>query len=411
MYSVHRSFRLLPAEGYAKGKLQDSSNILSTYHLADGRLELKDERTLGHGTDPRVVSDDKMAFVFQLMRRDADQEKSFYRVLKLPDEVSFDIEDVDGLPLGKNWQPFLKDGKLYAVYGFDPLTVLEISEGGRTKVVASKPTQLDIFPPHQRFSMFRGGTNGVMADDGCLYGVGHTTVRNFRHDIFMWRLDSSWNLDIRLSPDTIELNERGFLITDPTSLFVHDGALYLGLALSERDWYFEQKFADILIRLPGRTLPEMFTNTGPFLPPLDLSATGAITMSLPPGLCQTDVGSATANGRLMNKGRAGRLLKGCRLPVNTLGQRLTQVKIYFTGTDQDATSTIKATIWSDDGKCLGDWTISERGKVKFSLDVLGHMSIGLEAVELRLSCSGVDITLENVRAIYTTGSHVGSGAR
>ncbi|WP_068241995.1 hypothetical protein [Tritonibacter horizontis] len=405
VHSVHRNFVLLPTEGYTKGKLQDSNNTLTVYNWVDGALQAQDQRNLGHGTDPRVVSDGETAYVFQLMRRDGDQQKSFYRILKLPDQISFDIEDVAGMPLGKNWQPFLKDGKLFVVFGFDPLKVIEIGEDGSTKVVATQQTQLDIFPPHQKFSMFRGGSNGVVAEDGCVYGFGHLTVRNFRHDIFMWRLDADWNLDVKISSNTIGLKDQGYMITDPTSFFEYDGAIFLGLALSERDWYFDQKFADILVKLDASTLPELFASSGPILPTLNFDPIEPVTLSIPPALCPTDVGGVTSTGAIRNIGRAGYLLKGCMLLTQKRDQRLSSIEIFFKCTEKQENGKVEASVWSTTGQCLDTVTISQRGKALSRLDVSHHFDGNQKEVELRLSCADVDITLENIRAIYAAKSN------
>ena len=401
IHSVHRVFPLLPMDGYKKGLLQNSENILTRYTLREGRLHPDHETSLGHGTDPRVVSDGTVAYIFKLMRRDGDTERAFYRVRKLPGETVFDVHGAPGLPLGKNWQPFLKDGRLFAIYGFAPLTVLEVHETGEVEIVHQSQTQLDIAPPHEAFTLFRGGTNGILEDDGCLYGFGHSTVRNFRHDTFMWRMTPDYFLDVRICNATVSLNDAGYGITDPTSLFTHEGASYLGLAMSERDWYYEQKFADLLLRLPGVSLATLFTRLEPPLPNVELPASDPHVRSIVPATCVTPVGIKGSKGSVCNHGRTGCLLQTLSVPTFHNGQPIEQLKLYFTCDNVGDGADFTVTVSDVGGTALLTHPVHERGKNAYSLK-MSHLADGQKtSLKIRVDCREVELLLDNIRVFYS----------
>lgn len=386
---------------YKKGVLQTSENILTRYHLNQGTLEITSKRSLGHGTDPRVVSDGKVAFIFHLMRRDGETERAFYRVRKLPEDIYFDVKPIPGHPLGKNWQPFLKDGKLFAIYGFDPLTVLEIRETGDVEIVHQAKTQLDIAPPHEPFTLFRGGTNGVLEEDGCFYGFGHSTLRSYRHDTFMWRLAPDGALDIRLSNATLGLQDAGYGITDPTSLFEHDGTYFLGLAMSERDWFYEQKFADLLLRLPERNLARLFQGAASPIPNITLPNTDIPVRSIAPATCPSPIGVKEPKGALQNRGRAGVLLQDLKLATWHNGHPLSQVRLYFARPAPDAeASQVTATLTGAQGTHLQTELTAQQGKFSVVLPINPPIPEQETTVTLRVDCTSGALKFENIRPFY-----------
>ena len=59
---------------------------------------------------------------------------------------------------GKNWQPFVHNGELYAVHGFQPFRVLHIDVAtGRAEVVFERAVGLREVTGHDHFTRYRGG--------------------------------------------------------------------------------------------------------------------------------------------------------------------------------------------------------------------------------------------------------------
>jgi hypothetical protein len=167
----------------------------------------------------------------------------------LPEKRECDIISPPGLKVGKNWQPFLRDGMLFAVHSFAPLTVLEISADGIARVAHEAPTQFWLPAPHDGFTMFRGGSNGIMSGD-VLVGFGHLTATRDDHRPFVWAIDGLMQITLSIPGSFFGLRSKGFRIVDPTSLFPFNGRLHLGLCASEREWFYPQRFLDLLIELP-----------------------------------------------------------------------------------------------------------------------------------------------------------------
>lgn len=89
----------------------------------------------------------------------------------------------------KNWLPFVKDGELFAIYGYDPLTILKINrETGDCAILSKKETKHD-------FSKFRGSAPPIEFDNGYLlliHEVVFTDQRTYLHR-FVY-LDKDFNI-------------------------------------------------------------------------------------------------------------------------------------------------------------------------------------------------------------------------
>jgi hypothetical protein len=320
LMSVHRRFNLdLP--GLASHRYR-SDIILTEYVVSDHRFHPCSERTLCTGEDPRVVSDGERAFVVCRggLTEDADGAET-YKIVALPAAVETRIVPPHGFKLGKNWQPFLKDGRLFAVQNFAPLTILELARDGRAEVVHQKPTQYWIPAPHDNFTMVRGGSNAVSIGDSLL-GLGHLTIARNDHRPFFWVLDRSFDLSLIVPHSFLGLRARGFNIVDPTSLFHFRGRIYLGLSASEREWFYSQRFLNLLVDLPHfdfRSLTALEDN--PVFADLGQHELHALPASRTfiPITMPHQVPSELGGGGVVSQGQSGCLLYGPYEPVDKVG--------------------------------------------------------------------------------------------
>jgi hypothetical protein len=201
------------------------------------------------GEDPRVVSDGKLAFILCRTFDASGRSPAEYKLAILPEGVERGIVPPPMLKGGKNWQPFLRDGRLFAVCSFAPLTVVEITREGQMHVICQRATELWLPAAHDRYTMFRGGSNAMVGDDTVI-GLGHLTRCRDDHRPFCWALDSSMRMTLAFSSAFFGLRAMGFNIVDPTSLFTFDGRLHMGLCCSEREWFYGQRFLNLLVELP-----------------------------------------------------------------------------------------------------------------------------------------------------------------
>lgn len=247
--SVHRRFNLnLPGLAH-RPERYSSQIILTTYSVSGERIRAETERILCTGEDPRVVSDGDRAFVLCRVFDSQGTSCAPYKLLILPDEIERDIVPPPMLEAGKNWQPFLRDGRLFAVHGFAPLTVVEIAEDGQVRLVYRKATEFWLPALHDRYTMVRGGSN-AMASGNEVIGFGHLTRCRDDHRPFVWVLGPSRQMTLSLPSSFLGLRTKGFGIIDPTSLFSFEGRLHLGLCCSEREWFYGQRFLNLLVGLP-----------------------------------------------------------------------------------------------------------------------------------------------------------------
>lgn len=289
IYSVHRELKLAEANKWHLPEQFHSELILTRYKQSSGKLEIDTIESLGIGVDPRVVSDGNSAYVVAQSIELEPQLRAFYRIINVDTKVEEIYSEIEGLPLGKNWQPFIKNNELFILHSFSPLRVIKLKSDGIVEIVHEQETQFDISASHDNYTMFRGGSNGITSTDGYIYGFGHITLKNYKHNIFMWRLSPTWDLDVRISSETMMLNEIGYQICDPTSFFQSGSDFFLGFALSERDWFHAQKFADLLVRLPNRGLEGLFSKGLDFTSLIDVSDFSHLSPSLIPSEYDSDI--------------------------------------------------------------------------------------------------------------------------
>ncbi|QPN58005.1 hypothetical protein I1E95_08190 [Synechococcus sp. CBW1107] len=167
IYSVHRRFNLdIPRMSHTE-ELYSSMLILSEYYQNDGSLEISREELLTQGEDPRVVSDGKQAFIVYFCGSyKASGNTSSIKVIHLPSRLEYQVNLPERLKLGKNWQPFLKEGILHIVHGFSPFIILKLDENYAAQIEHHDETELNISAPHDGYTIFRGGSNGLTVGSG-----------------------------------------------------------------------------------------------------------------------------------------------------------------------------------------------------------------------------------------------------
>lgn len=313
LYSVHRRFNLNLPDTALEKSTYTSEIVLSDYERAGDVFRRRSERLLCLGEDPRVVSDGRHAYIVcRGGLHEAPDGGEFCKLVVLPEKREVPIRLPDGLATGKNWQPFLKDGKLFVIHGFAPLTIMEIDKTGRAEICHRRQTELWLPASHDGYTMLRGGSNGLTIGDNVV-GLGHITIKPNDHRPFLWLLDRSSTVRVVLPVDFIGLREKGFNIVDPTSLALFDGKLFLGLTASEREWFYGQRFLNILVEIPlsGRDLMDSLENGSFFaeLGEVDLSALRTTRTFPPSELPRHDAAESSPNG-VRCQGTEGCLLYG-----------------------------------------------------------------------------------------------------
>ena len=310
--SVHRRFNLdLPGCSHTRERYR-SSIVLTTYAASDAGLRPDNERVLFSGEDPRVVSDGRRAFILCRTFDASGQSPAEYRLAILPDGVEREIVPPPPLKGGKNWQPFLRDGRLFAVWSFAPLTVVEITDQGQMHVAHQRATELWLPAAHDRYTMLRGGSNAMVAGD-TVVGLGHLTRCRDDHRPFCWVLDSSMQMTLSFSSAFFGLRAKGFNIVDPTSLFMFGDRLHLGLCCSEREWFYGQRFLNMLVELPCSDVGAL---SGPHCAEMFVELAGSSLAALPrsrtfiPGDLPHQIGRRQVDGGVESEHEAGCLVYG-----------------------------------------------------------------------------------------------------
>ncbi|SIQ58808.1 hypothetical protein SAMN05880582_102220 [Rhizobium sp. RU20A] len=247
LWSASRYHVMFGPEDWPEDKSAYLSRIvIRRWRREDDGLVCESALDIGSGNDPRVTHVGDRAIV--LFRGALNSEHPYY---------IYDIGRERLLPVlvrdpwftyGKNWMPFDNNGRLGAVHGFDPNQVLDIDlETGLAELEQAKPGGFAPRAPHDNFNMMRGGANALNRN-GILYGFGHATITPSHHYPFQWSLNAERESCFRLDNDVEALSRLGFSIVDPTCLFsTDDGGTFAGFCCSERDWFYDQSFAEILL--------------------------------------------------------------------------------------------------------------------------------------------------------------------
>ncbi len=273
LYSANGTYPLLPYYGIGNKEFHDDGVILRKYTKIAGRLEVSETFSLGPGGDPRTVSNGIDAYVFIIGNPFSDFQTLIYDV-RNKRKIKLTCSDPD-FKFGKNWQPYIKDERLFIVHEITPFRIMEVDLAGGT---LSQVLEVDIsfkinqsHAPssfHYPYPFFRGGSNAI-AEDGNIFGVGRATSERYKHHPFFWRFGENQKLLILFTEFFYKFQRYGFNIIDPTCLFLHDDGLYFGLCCSERDWAHGQEVLNLLVRFsqrpitPGNSLESYFLSKVP----------------------------------------------------------------------------------------------------------------------------------------------------
>jgi hypothetical protein len=220
--------------------------ILSSWKQTKEEIVQLNEQFLWNGCDPRVIADKNNFYIlFRAMEADNEKAYIFSSINKRVIPLKFNQENI---PFGKNWVPFLKDGELFSIHGLDPFVILKIdTKTGIAKDIYYKNINFSSKANYDKYSIFRGGTNAIVYKKR-LYGFGHATLARYKHYPFLWefKFDSE---SLRITFQNELFAKDSFNIIDPTSLFVSKNKIYIGACYSERDWYHDQHFMNLLIEI------------------------------------------------------------------------------------------------------------------------------------------------------------------
>jgi len=214
------------------------------YKISDIGLIQISKEFIGLGADPRMVSDGKNAYAYVVGYGEAKHPAFLY---KEKDDSLYPIKAEFDFDWGKNWQPFLKEGRLYIVHELAPFSVYEINiETYQLKRICELNSDFNLPAHYTNHSMFRGGANAITEND-VVYGLGRASAQPYKHLPFWWSSYKNEAPQIQFTDFFNRISDKGFGIIDPTSFFKKDENIYLGLACSETTWFHGQQFLNVLL--------------------------------------------------------------------------------------------------------------------------------------------------------------------
>jgi hypothetical protein len=122
--------------------------------------------------DPRIVLDENNQLFFTFNMIDVDKRRKIWLYdIFTGYQMPFSIQNNQFSIVEKNWSPFIKDNKLYFVYSYKPLKILQCSiRTSECKFTSSTQNNDDI-------GSLRGGTQFVKFRDSDYYvGISRTTI-------------------------------------------------------------------------------------------------------------------------------------------------------------------------------------------------------------------------------------------
>ncbi|MEH6446049.1 MAG: hypothetical protein V7784_19320 [Oceanospirillaceae bacterium] len=247
LVSVHRRHFMFSPNEWADASDGYSSRIIVTeWEEEEGGLTPAFERDIGSGNDPRItlVSGAPIAVFSGAIN---SENKAYLYNFESDILLAVSLKD-EWFNYGKNWVPFETEGSLGIVHEFNPFRVLKVDvKTGAGIVEYVRETQLFMRSKHDNYNTLRGGSNGVSNGEGT-FGVGHATHDSYRHTPFYWMINEDLSdLRVFLTEDFNRLSEQGYGIIDPVSLFQLGDKTYLSLCCSERDWFYDQTFLNLIV--------------------------------------------------------------------------------------------------------------------------------------------------------------------
>ena len=198
------------------------------------------------GEDPRLIVVRDRPYILSAVPPGQDANYILYDV-DAAEARNIEVVGWTRPQYGKNWQPFVVDGELYAVHGFNPFRVLHIDIAtGRARICFERAVGLSEMTGHDHYTRYRGGGAAIVRD-GVVRGWGHATVDTGQHFPFGWNFSlDTGRFHIDLDFDMKTFQKCGHNIVDPTGLFAWDGRQFMGVTCSSRDWFYGQNFASYL---------------------------------------------------------------------------------------------------------------------------------------------------------------------
>jgi len=216
----------------------------SEYEVTPIGLKCVSKKHVGAGADPRIVSDGKNAYAY-LVGYGKKGHPAFLYIEK--NDSIHPLKAPKGFQWGKNWQPFLKNNRLYIVHELTPYSIYEINLNTYTLEQRHYVSEdYDLAAHHTNHTMFRGGGNAICDGDFVL-GVGRASAQPYRHSPFLWSSYQNNAPIIQFISFFNQLTKKGFYIQDPTCFFKSGNNYYIGLACSETSWFDGQQFLNLLI--------------------------------------------------------------------------------------------------------------------------------------------------------------------
>lgn len=243
-WSAHRRHVMHPPDAWPEPAQYSSRIHVTQWREDEEGLHPIWSVDIGAGNDPRITLVDEKAIV--LFRGAINSEHEYY-LYDIGDDRLVPITLPSSITFGKNWAPFATQGKLGALHGFDPIHMLEIDcSTGSATLFSVRTNPFSARAGHDNYSILRGGSNAINLGQHLL-GFGHSTSAPYSHYPFLWRLSADGNLSIVFDMQFEPLSKAGFSIIDPTCLVIAEKRSFVGLCCSERDWFYDQSFTEILL--------------------------------------------------------------------------------------------------------------------------------------------------------------------
>jgi len=233
------------------------------------------------GEDPRIfILNDKVYVIFICLSPYIGQNRCI--AITLFDEwspVFLQIENIKHNVIEKNWAPFVKDNKLFFVYNYDPLVIInyDFNLGGNCKIVYKQDNIT--FPIDTANTFLRGGSNLIKYKEDYFIGGCHSRIykKCYEHYTNIIILDTSkWKIvyiskpvlyyyslndklnawHVNYTPAIKEIDKKynilndcsPNIIQDPISLYIKDNRYYI--TINVRDCVsllYEIHFENLLV--------------------------------------------------------------------------------------------------------------------------------------------------------------------
>lgn len=227
--------------------------FLNRYRQNESGYEIAEQVDLAGGEYPRVVSNGERAYaVIVAGNRLPEYEMLLYDLVEqrlLP--ISVAMPDFD---YGTSWQPFLVGSRLFCVTRLTPFCLLEIDVAtGTANIVQENDVQFNMLDFDMTQPLLVGSSNAIQSNENII-GLGFTATQSYRNTPFFWFADADARMQVSFTPFFSRLNAIGYNIIRPTSLFVEDDDIWLGLYCAEREHGHAQRVANILVALRAQAV-------------------------------------------------------------------------------------------------------------------------------------------------------------